>query len=221
MFIRLTKKDGTFVWLNTEYIVTVEPVRTGGTIVVPVGDGLDYEVRESAETIISLVEGTPVEEIAATVAETPEEAPAEATPDPEAAPAEAPVFEQTEVEVKSEAESAAAVAAVIQLTPPEAPAGGKPAKRARKTKGRPVPAGTPATEGERKVVRHRAARKTPLELTEDQLSRIRAMAPRSVKRLSNTLSSQFDVIEPETVIRSLVEHDIITVDEQSHITWIK
>ena len=215
MFIRLTKKDGTFVWLNTEYIVTVEPVRTGGTIVVPVGDGLDYEVRESAETIISLVEGTPVAEIAATVAETPEEAPAEATP------AEAPVFEQTEVEVKSEAESAAAVAAVIQLTPPEAPAEGKPAKRARKTKGRPVPAGTPATEGERKVVRHRAARKTPLELTEDQLSRIRAMAPRSVKRLSNTLSSQFDVIEPETVIRSLVEHDIITVDEQSHITWIK
>ncbi len=221
MFIRLTKKDGTFVWLNTEYIVTVEPVRTGGTIVVPVGDGLDYEVRESAETIISLVEGTPVAEIAATVAETPEEAPAEATPAPEAAPAEAPVFEQTEVEVKSEAESAAAVAAVIQLTPPEAPAEGKPAKRARKTKGRPVPAGTPATEGERKVVRHRAARKTPLELTEDQLARIRAMAPRSVKRLSNTLSSQFDVIEPETVIRSLVEHDIITVDEQSHITWIK
>ena len=215
MFIRLTKKDGTFVWLNTEYIVTVEPVRTGGTIVVPVGDGLDYEVRESAETIISLVEGTSVAEIAATVAETPEEAPAEATP------AEAPVFEQTEVEVKSEAESAAAVAAVIQLTPPEAPAEGKPAKRARKTKGRPVPAGTPATEGERKVVRHRAARKTPLELTEDQLARIRAMAPRSVKRLSNTLSSQFDVIEPETVIRSLVEHDIITVDEQSHITWIK
>lgn len=221
MFIRLTKKDGTFVWLNTEYIVTVEPVRTGGTIVVPVGDGLDYEVRESAETIISLVEGTPVAEIAAAVAETPEEAPAEATPDPEAAPAEVPVFEQTEVEVKSEAESAAAVAAVIQLTPPEAPAEGKPAKRSRKTKGRPVPAGTPATEGERKVVRHRAARKTPLELTEDQLARIRAMAPRSVKRLSNTLSSQFDVIEPETVIRSLVEHDIITVDEQSHITWIK
>ena len=221
MFIRLTKKDGTFVWLNTEYIVTVEPVRTGGTIVVPVGDGLDYEVRESAETIISLVEGTPVAEIVAAVAETPEEAPAEATPDPEAAPAEAPVFEQTEVEVKSEAESAAAVAAVIQLTPPEAPAEGKPAKRARKTKVRPVPAGTPATEGERKVVRHRAARKTPLELTEDQLARIRAMAPRSVKRLSNTLSSQFDVIEPETVIRSLVEHDIITVDEQSHITWIK
>lgn len=221
MFIRLTKKDGTFVWLNTEYIVTVEPVRTGGTIVVPVGDGLDYEVRESAETIISLIEGTPVAEIAAAVAETPEEAPAEATPDPEAAPAEAPVFEQTEVEVKSEAESAAAVAAVIQLTPPEAPAEGKPAKRSRKTKVRPVPAGTPATEGERKVVRHRAARKTPLELTEDQLARIRAMAPRSVKRLSNTLSSQFDVIEPETVIRSLVEHDIITVDEQSHITWIK
>ena len=211
MFIRLTKKDGTFVWLNTNYIVTVEPVRTGGTIVVPVGDGLDYEVRESAEAIISLVEGTPVSEIAATVAEPLEVKPQETAAAPEADPACTPVFEQTELEVKSEAESAAAVAAVMQLTPPAADASEKPAKRARKAKVRPVPAGTPATDGERKT----------LELTEDQLSRIRTMAPRSVKRLSNTLSSQFDVTEPETVIRSLVEHDIITVDEQSHITWIK
>lgn len=221
MFIRLTKKDGTFVWLNTNYIVTVEPVRTGGTIVVPVGDGLDYEVRESAESIISLVEGTPVSEIAATVAEPLEVKPQETAAAHEADPACTPVFEQTELEVKSEAESAAAVAAVMQLTPPAADASEKPAKRTRKAKVRPVPAGTPATDGERKAPRHRAVRKTPLELTEDQLSRIRTMAPRSVKRLSNTLSSQFDVTEPETVIRSLVEHDIITVDEQSHITWIK
>ena len=221
MFIRLTKKDGNHIWLNSGFIVTVEPVKSGGAVVVPFGDGLDYEVRESAESIISLVEGVPASEI---VAAPVEDAPVETAKDlpPEEvveAVAEQPVFEAVEVPSVSDEESAAAVAAVSQLAPK--PEEEKPTKRARKAKTRPAPAGTPATEGERKLPRRRAVRKTTLDLTEDQLARVRSMAPRSVKRLTNTLSSQFAVLDPETTVRALVEHDIITVDDQSHITWIK
>ena len=56
MFVRLTKKDGAPIWFNASYIVTVEPMRSGGATVVPIGDGLDYEVRERADDIITLVE---------------------------------------------------------------------------------------------------------------------------------------------------------------------
>ena len=56
MFIRLTKKDGSPVWLNANFIVTVESVGGGGSIVVPVGDGLDYEVSESVETVLPMIE---------------------------------------------------------------------------------------------------------------------------------------------------------------------
>lgn len=222
MFIRLTKKDGNHIWLNSGFIVTVEPVKSGGAVVVPFGDGLDYEVRESAESIISLVEGVPAADI---VAAPVEGAPVETEKVPPLAEVaetaeEQPVFEAVDVPSVSEEESAAAVAAVSQLAPkPEEEE--KPSKRARKAKARPAPAGTPATEGERKLPRRRAVRKTTLDLTEEQLARVRSMAPRSVKRLTNTLSSQFAVLDPETTVRALVEHDIITVDDQSHITWIK
>ena len=221
MFIRLTKKDGTPVWLNPEYIVTVEPLKSVGAVVVPVGDGLDYEVRESAEAIISLIEGEPFSETPAAPAESAaKDTPAEKTEEPVASEpvAAEPVFEGAAVPDVTEAEAAAAVAAVVQLSPkPEEP---KPTKRARKAKTRPAPAGTPATEGERKAPRRRAVRKTPLDLTEEQLVRLRGMAPRSVKRLSNTLKSQFSVVDPEATVRALVEHDILTIDDQSHITWI-
>lgn len=222
MFIRLTKKDGSCIWVNSRFIVTVEPVRSGGAIVVPFGDGLDYEVRESPESIIARADGTTEDELAVAL----QEAIMQDSPSGEPATEERdepvvsePVFEAVEVPQVSEAESAAAVAAVTQLMPK--PEEEKSTKRARKAKTRPVPAGTPATEGERKIPRKRAARKTVLDLTDDQLSRVRSMAPRSVKRLTNTLSSQFAVVDPETTVRALVEHDIITIDDQSHITWIK
>lgn len=222
MFIRLTKKDGNHIWLNSGFIVTVEPVKSGGAVVVPFGDGLDYEVRESAESIISLVEGVPAADIVAAPVEGAPVETEEVPPLAEVAETaeEQPVFEAVDVPSVSEEESAAAVAAVSQLAPkPEEEE--KPTKRARKAKARPAPAGTPATEGERKLPRRRAVRKTTLDLTEEQLARVRSMAPRSVKRLTNTLSSQFAVLDPETTVRALVEHDIITVDDQSHITWIK
>lgn len=237
MFIRLTKRDGSPVWINTDFIVTVEALRSGGAVVVPSGDGLDYEVRESAEDIFKLIGEDEVQEVAISktlVPETPaepaketEKAPEkepekepEAADEPEGEQISDPVFEGVPSPEMSETETAAAVTAVMQLSPNAAPMPERPSKKARKKRVRKEPAETPAPEAERKPVRRRAARKTPLPLTEDQLNRVRTMAPRSVKRLSNTLSSQFSVTDAEATIRAMVEHDIIQIDDQSHITWI-
>ena len=59
MFIRLTRTDGLPIWLNASFIVTVEPARSGGSIVVPIGDGLDYDVKEAPETVLALLNEAP------------------------------------------------------------------------------------------------------------------------------------------------------------------
>ena len=59
MFIKLTRIDGSPVWINASFVVTVEPAH-GGSLVVPVGDGLDYDVRETPEEVLSMLEGAPV-----------------------------------------------------------------------------------------------------------------------------------------------------------------
>ena len=45
-FVRLTRLDGSPIWLNASFVVTVEPRKGGGSVVVPIGDGLDYDVKE-------------------------------------------------------------------------------------------------------------------------------------------------------------------------------
>ena len=59
MYIQLTRIDGSPIWLNASFIVTIEPTKNGGSIVVPIGDGLDYEVRESADAVLALLKEAP------------------------------------------------------------------------------------------------------------------------------------------------------------------
>lgn len=255
MFIKLTKKDGSPVWLNASFIVTVESVRGGGSIVVPVGDGLDYEVSESVETVLPMIEKAqgavsvvpvPTTDSLSSVAEEPfKESPVErekpAAPKPKQktgpaepaetgadAPAAPPVFEApAEMPQVSDEAAAAGVAAVaafneVKAKEAEAAEGAVKPKRVRKTRTKPAAPGVPATEGERKPARRRSTRKAPLELSDEQVSRLRSMKPRSFNKLSNVLKSpQFGIAEPETTIKALVEHDIITVDEQTqHVEWL-
>ena len=309
MFVRFTKKDGTLVWLNANLIVTIEAVRNGGAIVVPVGDGLDYEVRESVETIIPMIEDAQSEMALVPVptrdalvpspgtvaAERREEAEAEderrqkqasksrqshshrqgrakkqeqsqtqdekpeaaapeqeaapeaAAPEPEAdaqggqvqengplaeaEPAEQPSFEepavvQTDSQPETtEAESANAVAAVAsikaEMEKAAEAAEKKPAKRVRREKPKLAPAGTPATAGERKLpVRRRTSRRTPLEMSAEDIDRLRSMAPRTVKRVINSLKSGFKVSDSEATVRALIENNIIEADENGRVTWL-
>ena len=58
MFIKLTRTDGTPVWLNPDFIVRVEPWKKGSAVAAA-GDG-DFEVMEDPRTILALAGGVRV-----------------------------------------------------------------------------------------------------------------------------------------------------------------
>ncbi len=58
MFIKLTRTDGTPVWMNPEFIVRFEPWKKGSAVAVA-GDG-DFEVMEEPRTILALAGGVRV-----------------------------------------------------------------------------------------------------------------------------------------------------------------
>ena len=140
MFIKLTKLDGTPIWINAVYVVTVEPRKGGGSVVVPVGDGLDYDVRESPEKVLAILgdmPAPPMVPIPSSDALT--KTPADISPEPESnrqLVAEALVAPETgaatEAVMGTEPTEGSAAAEVADGHEPEV-AEEKPRKRARKT----------------------------------------------------------------------------------------
>ena len=57
MFIKLTRTDGTPVWLNPDFIVRIEAWKKGSAVAAA-GDG-DFEVLEDPRAILALAGGTP------------------------------------------------------------------------------------------------------------------------------------------------------------------
>ena len=98
MFIKLTKTDGSPVWMNPEFIVRIEPWKKGSAVAVA-GDG-DFEVMELPRAILEMAGGaaggkpaTPIQgEPAAPVrkARGRKKAAAEPAPEPVPEPAPAP-----------------------------------------------------------------------------------------------------------------------------------
>jgi hypothetical protein len=56
MFIKLTRKyNGGHVWINADRIIAVETGQKGGSVVVPDGEDIDYDVTEDPETVVKLL----------------------------------------------------------------------------------------------------------------------------------------------------------------------
>lgn len=241
MFIKFTRLDGTPIWINSTFIVTVEPRRNGGSVVVPIGDGLDYDIREAPEKVLSMLdvsapapataspdEPSP-EETAAALAN-PESAPVVAVPPPKALPEKfvdvvanslsAPQPDEVDSKPIPEPVVTTASGATITVSPAEAPAApAKKTTRKRKTKSESESADGEATEKPKKAVRSRAKAKKPaLPLDEAQLERLKKMAPGSVKKLQNTLASQFRIADPEAAAQALEANGVFTL-EQDHVVW--
>jgi uncharacterized protein YlzI (FlbEa/FlbD family) len=198
MYIKLTRLDGSPIWLNAAFIVTVEPQRkSGGSLVVPVGDGLDYEVRESPETVLAMLDGAPVPEILpipssdALTATPPDVSPDESEPDPQAA-------EET----------------------PKAP------KKTAAKRGRAKTATTDQEDGQsdetkkKKPAKSRAKKKIALKLDEAELERLRKLAPKTVKKLGNTISTQFKVDDVEKTVEALAANGIIELMDGERVVWV-
>lgn len=207
MFIKLTKIDGSPVWINASFVVTVEPSR-GGSVVVPVGDGLDYDVREKPEAVLALLDGAPpvaVLPVPAVDALAP--APADVSPEPESVPPPQAEDSKPKTARKTSVRKSAAKKKSAASAPAAAPAAApapETEEKPRPVEERPKTAEEIQAEfqaavvgGEDAVAKRRRAPKTDEEfvapLTDEQLSRIRKMMPGKVSALNNTLTSQFGV----------------------------
>ena len=190
MYIKLTRFDNRPVWLNAAFVVTVEPRRGGsGAVVVPIGDGLDYDVRESPEEVLRMLEGCPAPQVVPVpVSDCLTKTPADVSPEPE---------RRDDAVTTSVHEGA-------DGTVEEAPAP-KSAKKPRAKK--------PAAAKKAKP-----AKKPTLELSDDEVARLGKLAPKSVAKLKNTLSSQFRVADVSESVAALEAKGVIKLDG-NHVNW--
>jgi len=197
MYIKLTRLDNTPIWINAAFVVTVEPRKLGGATVVPIGDGLDYDVRETADQVLSMLGEAP----AATVVPVPvpksmTPMPSDVSPEPEGDPAEAAKVDE------------------------EAP---KPAKRTTRTRAKKEPAKAEddaEPKPAKRTRRIKAVEKPVADFPDEQVERLKKMAPGSMRKLLNTLVSQFKVAEADAdaIVALLHERGVVGI-EQEHIIW--
>ena len=186
MFIKLTRLDGSPIWINAAFVVTVEPRKGGGAVVVPIGDGLDYDVLESPEAVLAKLGDAPAAAVVPVpVSDALAPTPADVSPEPEPTP------------------------------PPEEE---KPVRKASRQKAK---APSPKTPAAKPAARGKAQPKPPVsDLTDEDLERLRRMAPGSVKKLQNTLATQFNVADAEKVMKSLAERGVLEVGG-NRVVWQK
>lgn len=218
MFLKFTRPDNKPIWINSAFVVTVEPARSGGSVVVPIGDGLDYDVKESPETVLAMLAGTPAPAVV------PVPAPKSLTKTPsDVSPA------GTDVLVKEKpAEVAPKVETPAAEVPP--PADEEPAKATKKTtRTRKTAAKKTTTKrtSKTKKAETEPAEEAPVPppppppiLTDEQVGRVRKMAPGSIRKLQNTLVAQFKVADTEGAVRELVARGVLTLDKD-HVNWIQ
>ena len=188
MFITLTRLDGTPIWINAAFVVTIEPRKGGGAVVVPIGDGLDYDVRESPEAVLAMLGDAPAAAVVPVpVSDALAPTPVDVSPEPEPAPP-APLPEEE-----------------------------KPARKATRQKSKA--SSSKAAAAAKPAGRGKAQPKPPVsDLTDEDLERLLRMAPGSVKKLQNTLATQFNVADAEKVMKSLAERGVLVVGG-NRVVW--
>ena len=218
MYIKLTKLDGRSVWLNASFIVTIEPRRDGnGAVVVPIGDGLDYDVKESPETVLRMLEGAPVPTVVPVpVSDCLTKTPVDVSPEPEERRPEARPPEPAKKQPESQPVAAG--------EPPAAEK--KPRKRTTRAKAK-VAKDETKKEAEKPSAAEEAKPEPPkpvppkptvFELSPDQVARLAKLAPKSIAKLKNTLATQFHVADIGGTVLALEAKGAFTL-EGNRVIW--
>jgi len=222
MYVKFTRLDGSAIWINAAFVVTVEPRKLGGSVVVPIGDGLDYDVRETPEQVLKMLEGAP--EVTVVPVPPPKglaPTPADVSPEPEEKPMPEPAPAAAEHKTARGRSRAKAAPADGETKPARKPRSRAAKKVAESAAMEPAPAAEPppAPASPAEPAASTAPAVAPgVVFGDEQVERLRRMAPRSLKKLSNTLVSQFRIKDPEYVIRELAARGVLFV-EQDHVNW--
>ena len=222
MFIKLTRFDNRPVWLNASFIVTVEPRRDGnGAVVVPIGDGLDYDVRETPAEVLRMLEGAPEPKVVPVpVSDCLTKTPADVSPEPEKKDPPPPPAPAAPVAPAVPAE---------ESVPQVEESGKKPRKRTTRKTTKSAGDKPPAEKKPRAAKKadetsaeapkpEVAAAPARLELSDDQVARLRKMAPKSLAKIKNTLATQFHVGDVAGTVAALAEKGHYKIDG-NHIEW--
>jgi len=204
MYIKLTRMNGQPIWLNASFVVTVEPTRSGGAIVVPIGDGLDYEVRETPETVLALLSGAPVPAVV------PVPPPRALAPQPE------DVSPEEERPTDWEPEKPVAVDETTST------------KRGRRRKKNAEQAATAATVNKAQNTSAKEVSRVS-EVPEPEgfreiVADLKARKCRTGKRLRNAIKSYFkktDETEIDHIIETMINKGYMLVGADGHVTWIE
>ena len=231
MYIKLIRLDGSPIYINASFIVTIEPRKGGGSIVVPIGDGLDYDVRESPEKVLAMLGDAPsptVVPVPAPKGLAPTAA-ADVSPDDFTAIDSAPVkADSAKDAVTATNEDAPATDAAP--AEPEAPAepdvfanAVPPAKAESPVLPADAPSSAASAKTEKKPARAKKPRKSSkkkpvLDLDEEQIARLKKLSPGSIRKLQNTLTAQFNSPDPESTIAALQESGAFVID-RDHLIW--
>lgn len=216
MFIKLTRTDGRPIWINPEFIVTVEGRKDGGSIVVPAGDGLDYDVKESPDSVMRLCGG---ETAAQPAAAEPAEALAESK-DVKAVEAECPpaaaeptdALPMRDAPQRPVAEAEATVQALREKVNRLRKAAEVEKVEQENVEQKPKPAAKPRKRTSR-------GKKPVIDLTDEQMERLKKMAPGSRQKLLNTLS-HLKVANAEATAVALIAHKVIEILPDNHVNWL-
>ena len=209
MFIQLTRTDGSPVWLNASFVVTVEPSRGGGSIVVPIGDGLDYEVKETPEAVLALLDGAPpakVVPVPPPKALTPR--PDDVSPDVNPSDCDKVDMPETAPTVPKKA-SRTKSAAVKKDSAVESEKAGETKTAAKK---------------KRTVAKKQTGKPALPEDFQKIVDGLKARKCRTVKRLQNAMKSfhgKTDVAEMDRVVEEMINIGLICVEPDGHVKWVE
>ena len=199
MFVKLTKSDGTPVWLNPEFIVRIESWKTGSAVAAA-GDG-DFEVRETPAAILALCQAAPV---------------------PASKPAEEPAKPKTRGRRKK-TETPPAEEASMAEPPAETPSAEEPAASVEEPKPESEPASVPAEAPAPAVV---LSADTLFPDAPDEISCAAAILKknrcRSRKRILNTLKSRnpkMSMDDARSMLEQMEARGFVSIDAQGHAVF--
>ena len=204
--------DGLPIWLNASFIVTVEPARSGGSIVVPIGDGLDYDVKEPPETVLALLNDAPPAKVV------PVPPPKALTPMPDDLSPEIGFRSGGDEEAKPEASSEAEEAkpAAKKRTRRTKSAAKKGEKAGKAEEPQPPPAAAPAESAAAPAAR-------PLPADFDRIvADLKARKCRTAKRMRNAIKGFFgktDEAEIDAILEAMLNRGDILIGADGHVDW--
>ena len=213
MFIKLTKTDGTPVWLNPEFIVRIEPWKKGSAVAAA-GDG-DFEVMEDPRAILAMAGGV-------RVADSLREGRAPARP----STGETPV-----VPVVAPATDGTPVVPVAENATGETPVVPVRKTRSRKKAAtEPAPAPEPAPEPAPAPAPEPAPAEQPADNLFPQAPDEVAVAAailkknrcRSRKRIENTIKSmnpKMSMADARALLQQMEARGLVLIDAQGHATF--